>query len=1068
MITLNCKMCGGRMDVTENTSIFECEYCRSLQTIPATNDERIMHLHDRAIHHLHCSEFDKASIVYENILAENAQNAEAHWGLCLCRYGIEYVEDVRTHKRIPTCHRAQFKSILEDPEYLAALEYADPGSRVLYREEAEYIDKVQKDILSISAKEEPFDIFICYKETDDDTGARTKDSVLAQNLYNALTKEGYKVFFARITLESKLGTAYEPYIFAALNSASVMLVIGSKPAYFNAVWVKNEWNRYISLIEQGQKKTLIPCYFDMSPYDLPDAFMHLQAQDMSKLGYEQDLIRGIGKIAEKKNRSITAKAQESVKEVAFTGALYVGDAVAGKPHGKGRAVYDGTNPENLPDNALPNFRGDEYDGEWNFGERDGKGTYTYRDGGSWSGIWKDGKPWTGHGKLRFQNGDVYEGGLENNVYHGKGAITLHGDSEGDSVWSGEWKHGAPWTGEGFIGNQEGFCWYRGRIVEGKFEGEGQFCSKQDLSKSLLPLYFVWRNHQYDGQYRNGLKHGQGTLQYIYKCNAGKGAPNKENPNWSGEWSGEFKDDRPWNGSGFHIYETRNEYNTPVKRLYVGELKNGQPNGRGIMVYFITDEGYVSWYEGNFKDGKPDGEGEKRAGDSFYRGSWKNGELNGYGEYISSDGSFYKGGWKNGKYDGKGELFQYTYSEGIIAYEQDGKGERQQLTYKGGWKDGKYDGYGIITHADGTSYGGNWKDGVYHGQGTCRYADGTVWEGEWQDGACVNGCGFQKLENGETYDGELKNGKREGMGTCHYKDGKTYEGEWKDNVRHGKGILRWADGICSYDGDWENDKRCGHGVMIYTDGTYTGAWHDDKRNGQGVFVVKNGKSDQKWEGEWKDNNKYTGYGYQRYNNGVYYGDWKEGNRTGSGSYYWDSGVEYTGEFLNNKMHGKGTHKSAAGDVYEGEFKNNFFDGEGTLTYASGGENAKWIGTWKEGRAWEGTGLIRNYNSGIKDCREQRFYGQIIQGKAWMGTLRYIRYDARIFRAIRDFQLGEEFSDTKYRSEYDDTRDESNIPDGFHKIAEFGPGFSHFAKIWLSIAGILLVCALLFAACCGAFS
>ena len=42
-----------------------------------------------------------------------------------------------------------------------------------------------------------------------------------------------------------------------------MVVIGSKLEYFNAVWVKNEWSRYLSLIRNGEKKTLIPAYKDM-------------------------------------------------------------------------------------------------------------------------------------------------------------------------------------------------------------------------------------------------------------------------------------------------------------------------------------------------------------------------------------------------------------------------------------------------------------------------------------------------------------------------------------------------------------------------------------------------------------------------------------------------------------------------------------------------------------------------------------------------------------------------------------------------------------------------------------
>ena len=76
-----------------------------------------------------------------------------------------------------------------------------------------------------------------------------------------------------------------------------MVVLGTRAEYFNAVWVKNEWSRYLALIKQGQKKMLIPAYKDMDPYDLPEEFSHLQAQDMSKLGFMQDLVRGIKKIA---------------------------------------------------------------------------------------------------------------------------------------------------------------------------------------------------------------------------------------------------------------------------------------------------------------------------------------------------------------------------------------------------------------------------------------------------------------------------------------------------------------------------------------------------------------------------------------------------------------------------------------------------------------------------------------------------------------------------------------------------------------------------------------------------
>lgn len=309
MSVFKCKMCGGTLEFAPGDTVGVCDSCGTKQTLPRLDDEKKANLYDRANHFRRNNDFDKAMGIYEQILNEDNTDAEAYWSLVLCRYGIEYVEDPTSHKRVPTVNRAQYTSIYDDADYKAALSYADAAQRELYEAEAASINEIQKGILAISQKEKPFDVFICYKETDAN-GRRTQDSVLANDLYHQLTAEGFKVFFSRITLEDKLGTAYEPYIFAALNSAKVMVVLGTKPEYFNAVWVKNEWARYLALIKNGAKKVLIPAYRDMDPYDLPEEFSHLQAQDMSKLGFMQDLIRGIKKLTA--SAAPTAPAKEAV------------------------------------------------------------------------------------------------------------------------------------------------------------------------------------------------------------------------------------------------------------------------------------------------------------------------------------------------------------------------------------------------------------------------------------------------------------------------------------------------------------------------------------------------------------------------------------------------------------------------------------------------------------------------------------------------------------------------------------------------------------------------------------
>ncbi|MGI6249583.1 MAG: DUF6273 domain-containing protein [Acutalibacteraceae bacterium] len=295
MPVFKCKMCGGDLQITEHDTVAQCSYCGTQQTLPKESDEVTANLFNRANNLRLKSDFDKALEVYEKILENDNSNAEAHWGVVLCKYGVEYVEDPKTGKRIPTCHRTQYESVLTDADYLAALANSDSSAGFVYEHEAKQIAELQKDILAVVSREKPFDIFICYKETDE-SGARTRDSALANDIYHHLTQEGYKVFYAAITLEDKLGQEYEPYIFAALHSAKVMLAVGTRPEHFSAPWVKNEWSRFLQIMKKESGRTLIPCFAGMDAYDLPEEFAHLQALDMSKIGFIADLSRGIGKL----------------------------------------------------------------------------------------------------------------------------------------------------------------------------------------------------------------------------------------------------------------------------------------------------------------------------------------------------------------------------------------------------------------------------------------------------------------------------------------------------------------------------------------------------------------------------------------------------------------------------------------------------------------------------------------------------------------------------------------------------------------------------------------------------
>ncbi len=153
-------MCGGQLDIIDGATVCTCDYCGTEQTLPRLDSDKKQNLYDRANHFRRNNDYDKAMSIYEQILNEDNTDAESYWSLVICKYGIEYVEDPTSHKRIPTVNRAQYTSIFDDEDYKSALKYADTLQKTIYKREAKTINEIQKGILAISNEEEPFLVLI--------------------------------------------------------------------------------------------------------------------------------------------------------------------------------------------------------------------------------------------------------------------------------------------------------------------------------------------------------------------------------------------------------------------------------------------------------------------------------------------------------------------------------------------------------------------------------------------------------------------------------------------------------------------------------------------------------------------------------------------------------------------------------------------------------------------------------------------------------------------------------------------------------------------------------------------
>ena len=105
-------------------------------------------------------------------------------------------------------------------------------------------------------------------------------------------------------------------------------------------------------------------------------------------------------------------------------------------------------------------------------------------------------------------------------------------------------------------------------------------------------------------------------------------------------------------AGDKIYEWKHYGNQETDPKFMGEIKNGSPEGFGIE---INPDGFI--YKGEFREGKWDGKGTFYYPDGRkYVGEWKDGLRDGKGTYLSSNGNeIYVGSYKQSKMHGHGSL-----------------------------------------------------------------------------------------------------------------------------------------------------------------------------------------------------------------------------------------------------------------------------------------------------------------------------------------------------------------------------------------------------------------------------
>ena len=294
MAAFICKVCGAALQLSAGDKICRCGSCGVTQTVPLIDDEDKAELCRSAERYRREYRYDKAIELYEELIRAYPTDADLYWSMLLCRYGVEFTK-VGEGQPSVALNRTQARSLLSDEDYRMALRYCDREQRSVMEKQAAEIDRTRRRIVELSRGGERYDIYLCCRERDE-RGLRTPESAAAKSLYTRLTNDGFSVFYPDITLDEVQGSEWEPHIYSALTNARVMIVIGFSGGSFADVWVSNAYSRFAYLAAEDSRRVIIPMYRGMDAEGLPEVLKPYQAVDMTRLGYENDLITSLGNL----------------------------------------------------------------------------------------------------------------------------------------------------------------------------------------------------------------------------------------------------------------------------------------------------------------------------------------------------------------------------------------------------------------------------------------------------------------------------------------------------------------------------------------------------------------------------------------------------------------------------------------------------------------------------------------------------------------------------------------------------------------------------------------------------
>ncbi|MGN0804377.1 MAG: leucine-rich repeat protein [Candidatus Coproplasma sp.] len=288
-----CKTCGEPLDMsTAKDGVLECKFCATVYTLPKNDSspEAYSYL-NLGEHELDVCNWEGAISAFKKALENSVNEPEVYWGLARANYKVQFIKDEVNNRLQPICHELSSRKFVDSLDYQKALTLATYTQKKEYEKKAQEIDYIKEEFYNLSQSGLDFDSFICVKVTGAD-GGKTEDYKDAEYIYDLLKNKGYSPFFSERSIRNRTGADYEAMILYALYSAETMLVVCRNEEYLQTPWVKNEYTRFLRLINDEEKDSdSITFVYNGKPIDrLPGRQGKLQGIDFANRGADNEIL----------------------------------------------------------------------------------------------------------------------------------------------------------------------------------------------------------------------------------------------------------------------------------------------------------------------------------------------------------------------------------------------------------------------------------------------------------------------------------------------------------------------------------------------------------------------------------------------------------------------------------------------------------------------------------------------------------------------------------------------------------------------------------------------------------